>query len=57
MDRKRGKSENNEDKRARMTPVSDQEEQQTSHFEKWDADKVASFLSEHGFDEQAFKGN
>ena len=63
MERKRGKSENTEDKRVCVTPVtsqtlvSDQEEQQTSPFEEWDAGKVASFLSENGIDEQALKGN
>lgn len=59
MHRKRRKSENTEDKRACMspsmfhTPVSGQKEQQPSHFEQWDANEVASFLSSNGFDRYA----
>ena len=59
MGRKRRKSENTKDKRACMTPsmfqtpISGYKEQQSPHFEEWDASEVASFLSRNGFDEHA----
>ena len=59
MERKRRKSEITEDKRACMTPsmlqtpVSGHKEQHSSHFEEWDANEVASFLSKNEFDEHA----
>ena len=59
MERKRRKSENAEDKRARMTPsifrtpVSGHKEQKASRFVEWDANEVASFLYRNKFGDYA----